>query len=340
MFSARILPLVVLLVGTMLALPATVSAAKPLCLPCPCMPSYSHIVPMCSGGGVCQAPCPWAINPYNNDEFPAYTIDPNFIVAPCSASNPNQYGFQGPFPCGGASWQDDQYWGTNDDPTQQLITYQSSWLGKTGVLVCSSADTAGLAGCHADYKSSLWSQGCWGYTCGLAHPTGADTLNIPLKWLGTLTVTVYNNNMTPNGGGNYYADIYLDYWLHWPNPVGTNGFKDMEFMIFLQRDQFGCPIHPQNIHYAATNNYFYGRYLNCATTGNWSTYTISDSDMQLYVADALGWFGGLPLDQANILGIDFGQEIGSGSMTANFDYYFQNFCYTATCPLANGQTLG
>ena len=202
MFSARILPLVVLLVGTMLALPATVSAAKPLCLPCPCMPSYSHIVPMCSGGGVCQAPCPWAINPYNNDEFPAYTIDPNFIVAPCSASNPNQYGFQGPFPCGGASWQDDQYWGTNDDPTQQLITYQSSWLGKTGVLVCSSADTAGLAGCNADYKSSLWSQGCWGYTCGLAHPTGADTLNIPLKWLGTLTVTVYNNNMTPNGGGN------------------------------------------------------------------------------------------------------------------------------------------
>src|SRR5205807_5083770 len=120
-----------------------------------------QISPMCGGGGGgCLAPCIWALNPYNGDEFPVSTFDPNLwqFNAPCSYSSANLNGFSGPFACSTNSpWQADSYISGPDDPSLQAMSfvgaYPNTFDGKGGVVVCRNLDVAGLAGCHADFKA-------------------------------------------------------------------------------------------------------------------------------------------------------------------------------------------
>lgn len=163
--------------------------------------------PLCGGGGSgCTSPCPWSLNPDDSDEAPAWTLDAGFLNQPCSRSNANSNGFLGAFPCVDFSpWQVDYYITGSDSTSLQSLNYYTSFLGTSGVFLCNSVDTAGLAGCHADYKSATYSWGCWGCTW-----PAQDKLNVPLRWLGNFTVKFDIGNFG-NNGSPYFADTYLDY---------------------------------------------------------------------------------------------------------------------------------
>jgi len=71
---------------------------------------------------------------------------------------------------------------------------------------------------------------------------------------------------------------------------------------------------------------------------NFVTYSLTDSQMQILIGAALQFAGmsSSAENTAEILGIDFGQEVGHGSIQTAFDYYYQNFCYVSPCPLVPG----